>query len=774
MHPNFEHYFINRPAIPHNPISPSSSPINPLSKSLKMITDNQSEPTLVQRGNTKLKQQPKQDLDRKLPPPRKNKRPVKFWVASCRYPVVKEAATKVGWKLIDSEQSKESCNVLWVDTSNILDHFVTIKPWQRINHFPGIINIARKTKLAENLQKMKEKFGTDYNFFPTTYILPRDLPSMRESDLFTASGKSKCTFIVKPDGGCQGRGIFLTRSLSALEDLKSTHVAQRYIPNPLLIDGKKFDLRVYVLITSCAPLRIYIFRDGLVRLCTQDFVTPSKSNLDNQFIHLTNYSINKQSDDFQDGESDDDSGKSGTKRSIKWLLSHLSSERGEEVVRKMWEEIGQIVNKTLLSITPILEREYSSIFGPNSSTDCDIASKDSVIDEAGLNSRANQTNESKESKRRGKRVAGSRCFTILGFDVLLSTDLKPHLIEVNHLPSFTAGSKLDQTIKSSVCQQTFANVNRTCAHSDKRIYEASEKLRRMNRLHNASNSMKSNFVGALDINANCDAENKCSLDIDGTSSVCNNVKKLATEIYTSYAPDKLEKIDVLFEKYKGHETWLVGRLKEKYIPGLANEGPVSKKEEAQTKSIHPRNLNHEDLNAEFKILVEMGDFDRIYPSKCSDKMAIYGAMQQHAANCAVKEQQRLTCPLWQQRVQDCNTLQEKGYPTQQSRTSKVQKDARNNHRANWLVQGNIHTRIRDEGLSAKSKQQLSFKQAEAFDRLAKGYSTKQLEKGSFITKLTEAEEIGQVLRKRKEKGSTLKTQLDMRKISIEFTHLNKP
>lgn len=50
---------------------------------------------------------------------------------------------------------------------------------------------------------------------------------------------------MKPVGSSRGRGIFLISDLNDVSYSESM-VVQRYIHNPLLIDGFKFDLRLYV------------------------------------------------------------------------------------------------------------------------------------------------------------------------------------------------------------------------------------------------------------------------------------------------------------------------------------------------------------------------------------------------------------------------------------------------------------------------------------------------------------------------------------------------
>jgi len=64
-----------------------------------------------------------------------------------------------------------------------------------------------------------------------------------------------------------------------------------------LIRGYKYDLRVYVMVSSFEPLKIYLFKDGLVRLATVPYST-GKSTLKQRFVHLTNYSVNKKADTY--------------------------------------------------------------------------------------------------------------------------------------------------------------------------------------------------------------------------------------------------------------------------------------------------------------------------------------------------------------------------------------------------------------------------------------------------------------------------------------------
>ena len=80
------------------------------------------------------------------------------------------------------------------------------------------------------------------------------------------------TFIIKPDNMCQGRGIYLVNDPTEVDPNGDNVVAQKYITNPFLLDDLKFDIRLYVLLYGVNPLRIFLFKDGLVRLATEPYV----------------------------------------------------------------------------------------------------------------------------------------------------------------------------------------------------------------------------------------------------------------------------------------------------------------------------------------------------------------------------------------------------------------------------------------------------------------------------------------------------------------------
>ncbi|XP_003407542.3 tubulin polyglutamylase TTLL11 isoform X1 [Loxodonta africana] len=267
----------------------------------------------------------------------------------------------------------------------------------QVNKFPGMTEMVRKITLSRAVRIMQNLFPDEYNFYPRSWILPD------EFQLFVAQVRMvkdsdpswKPTFIVKPDGGCQGDGIYLIKDPSDIRlagTLQSRPaVVQEYICKPLLIDKLKFDIRLYVLLKSLDPLEIYIAKDGLSRFCTEPYQEPNPKNLHHVFMHLTNYSLNIHSGNFVHS----DSANTGSKRTFSSILCRLSS-KGVDI-KKVWSDIISLVIKTVIALTPELKVFYQS----------DIPA--------------------------GK--PGPTCFQILGFDILLMKNLKPILLEVNANPS---------------------------------------------------------------------------------------------------------------------------------------------------------------------------------------------------------------------------------------------------------------------------------------------------------------------------------------------------
>lgn len=77
-------------------------------------------------------------------------------------------------------------------------------------------------------------------------------------------------YILKPVASSCGRGIKIVDSKQLVNNKQDGAIlASHYIMNPHLINGLKYDLRVYVLVTSFCPLKVYVYNDGLVRFATE-------------------------------------------------------------------------------------------------------------------------------------------------------------------------------------------------------------------------------------------------------------------------------------------------------------------------------------------------------------------------------------------------------------------------------------------------------------------------------------------------------------------------
>ncbi|KAJ3321934.1 Tubulin polyglutamylase ttll6 [Blyttiomyces sp. JEL0837] len=276
-------------------------------------------------------------------------------------------------------------------------------------------------------------------------------------------------------------------------------IVQNYLTKPLLIDSYKFDLRVYVLVTSVDPFRVFIHKDGLARFATEKYVGPSEVNLQDVCMHLTNYAINKRSSNFDHSTAED----RGSKRTLASVLNLLKEKYGQTKADVTWARIADVIIKTLITVQPQLRMILKACFPSR------IAHSTS--------SNGNGSNhDSKPSSKKFKlgSTQGSQCFEILGFDVMLDHKLKPWVLEVNHSPSFNCDSELDTIVKEKVIGDTFELLN--LSGSSRKKYEREERQKIKLRLLGAKDPGKEGTGGSGGVGA--------SNNINGGSTTLNGAR----------------------------------------------------------------------------------------------------------------------------------------------------------------------------------------------------------------------------------------------------------
>ncbi|KAJ8255191.1 hypothetical protein GJAV_G00202050 [Gymnothorax javanicus] len=279
--------------------------------------------------------------------------------------------------------------------------FRALQEYQKLNHFPGSFQIGRKDRLWRNLSKMQVRFGKqEFGFFPRSFVLPQDIKLLRKA--WDSTG-TRQKWIIKPPASARGIGIQVIHKWSQLPNRRPLLV-QKYLHKPYLIGGNKFDLRIYVYVTSYDPLRVYIFNDGLVRFASCKYSSSLKS-LSNKFMHLTNYSVNKKNLDYQ--SNSDDKACQGHKWALKALWQYLA-DRGVDTAL-IWEKIKDIVIKTIIASDPYVNTLVKMyVRSPYS------------------------------------------CHELFGFDIMLDENLQPWLLEVNISPSLHSNTALDASIKGQM------------------------------------------------------------------------------------------------------------------------------------------------------------------------------------------------------------------------------------------------------------------------------------------------------------------------------------
>ncbi|CAM9343010.1 unnamed protein product, partial [Phaeothamnion confervicola] len=331
-------------------------------------------------------------------------------------------------------------NVYWANVQTVKTIFnpetgFRLADHQVINHFPNHYELTRKDLMVKNIrryQKDQERSGNlppaALDFVPVSYMLPADY-SLFVEEFRRSQQAGGAMWIMKPTNRAQGRGIFIINKLAQArknqikkwsqssrwgssssaqspqrdsgQPQQQQYVISRYIDSPLLVGGKKFDLRLYVLVTSYKPLRAYQYAHGFARFCTTKYSCEAQ-DLENAFMHLTNVAI-------QQKHGEDYNARHGGKWHVKNLRLFLEATRGREACARLFADIDDIVLHSLKAVQNVM-------------------------------------------------ISDRHCFECYGYDVIVDSTLKPWLVEVNASPSLACTTESDRIMKMGLLRDIFAVV----------------------------------------------------------------------------------------------------------------------------------------------------------------------------------------------------------------------------------------------------------------------------------------------------------------------------
>lgn len=362
--------------------------------------------------------------------------------------------------------------------------------FQKANHFPASWQLGRKDLLWKNVYRMKRQFGNpQFNIMPVSFVLPDDFTSW----VAAREQNPGAVWIYKPASLSCGKGIkLLSSSSTPAADKKLSQkngVIQRYLDRPMMINGYKYDLRIYVVVTSFDPLKVYLNSEGLVRFATERYAKPTPENLNHRTMHLTNYSVNKHSEsyvknldagkapdpgprpgalspvlDADSGDEDLAEGECSAAGSKARTAAEDEQQEGEEDAEGAEEgdedpgsptlpngNAGEPGFESKWSFAQLREhcQEVGQDYDLMMERIKDLIIKTLLAAEPPMvnvwHQGANYATSGAASVQLGPNQT---CFEIYGFDVMVDDALKPWLLEVNTFPSISSSSPFDKRVKT--------------------------------------------------------------------------------------------------------------------------------------------------------------------------------------------------------------------------------------------------------------------------------------------------------------------------------------
>ncbi|MDT8879649.1 PqqD family peptide modification chaperone [Halomonas saccharevitans] len=224
--------------------------------------------------------------------------PRRFWLGGKRAAeqdrFFREALEPLGWQVGD----EHDWDAAWITGMPEAGQFRRVSPTRTMNHFPGNAALTVKSRLHESLSTLRERIHESHGpehelarrlaFFPRAYVMPGDYHALQQA----AQDHPEQRWILKPTNASKGKGIRLLKDVGEAP-LARDWLVQEYLANPHTIRGHKYVLRLYVLISSLAPLRVYLYRQGFAKLASEPW---DPDDADNPYSQLTNPDINALND----------------------------------------------------------------------------------------------------------------------------------------------------------------------------------------------------------------------------------------------------------------------------------------------------------------------------------------------------------------------------------------------------------------------------------------------------------------------------------------------
>ena len=284
-------------------------------------------------------------------------------------------------------------NLYWSYCPPNID-FSNLFAFQKVNHLINNRIVHRKDLLHKHImrvRKLNKKCNEFFDIMPLTFLLSKEYINFVEEFHKIKDTDDFNIWIVKPVGKSRGKGIFLIDNISDVP-LNDTFLVQKYLANPLLLDaGYKFDMRIYCLVTSVNPLEMFLYKDGFARVSNELY----SMDISNMKVHLTNAAIQnrnaKKSKNYEKIYG-------GSKISLDMLRTKLSRQYNIDFDYLIWPQIKDIIVKVFACC------QNDIPYCPST-------------------------------------------FEMFGFDVIIDTNYRCWLLEINSSPSLERSNVLDDEIK---------------------------------------------------------------------------------------------------------------------------------------------------------------------------------------------------------------------------------------------------------------------------------------------------------------------------------------